>query len=254
MARRGSWRAAAEARGDKAGGGGERGRARPSGRPRSHGRGKEGGDARGREEDGGVKAAERRGAGAERAAAAAAVAPAGAVQGSAAGSGSGVSSALPASLPAGGDRRTRRRVRAVRGRGEYPAADRARPNPQTLGLTDRPAALVRAGRGRDTRGPSNGLGRLESSQETLPENSGAGVPEKRPPHVRASRGVGRGGSGGGPSAWGRWPGWIDLAPLFSLTPQQSARGLGKFPSGGRSDPRAPGGSFLLRQKSGPRSV
>lgn len=133
----GSWRAAAEARGDKAGGGGERGRARPSGRPRSHGRGKEGGDARGREEDGGVKAAERRGAGAERAAAAAAVAPAGAVQGSAAGSGSGVSSALPASLPAGGDRRTKRRVRAVRGRGEYPAADRARPNPQTLGLTDR---------------------------------------------------------------------------------------------------------------------
>lgn len=252
MARRGSWRAAEEARGDKAGGGGERGRARPSGRPRSHGRGKEGGDARGREEDGGVKAAERRGAGAERAAAA--VAPAGAVQGSAAGSGSGVSSALPASLSAGGDRRTRRRVRAVRGRGEYPAADRARPNPQTLGLTDRPAALVRAGRGRDTRGPSNGLGRRESSQETLPENSGAGVPEKRPPHVRASRGVGRGGSGGGRSAWGRWPGWMDLAPLVSLTPPQSARGLGKFLSGGRSDPCAPGGSFLLRQKSGPQSV
>lgn len=83
VSKRGSRRAAAEARVDKAGGGGERGRARPSGRPRSHGRGKEGGSARGREEDGGVKAAERRGAGAERAAAAAAAAEAAARVGAA---------------------------------------------------------------------------------------------------------------------------------------------------------------------------
>ena len=69
---------------------------------------------------GGVKAAERRGAGAERAAAAAeAAAPAGAARGSAAGSGGGASSALPASLPAGGGRRARRGAPAVRGRGEY---------------------------------------------------------------------------------------------------------------------------------------
>lgn len=191
VAGRGSWRAAAEARGDKAGGGGERGRARPSGRPRSHGRGKEGGSARGREEDGGVKAAERRGAGAERAAAAAeAAAPARAARGSAAGFGSSASSALRASLPAGGGRRARRGVPVARGRGEYPVADGARPDPQTLWLTDRPAALVRAGRrrghawARDPGGEGNG----KVQGKLCPQTRGRGRVRSRPPRPGASGG------------------------------------------------------------------
>lgn len=186
----GSWRAAAEARGDKARGGGERGRARPSGRPRSHGRGKEGGSARGREEDGGVKAAVRRGAGAERAAAAAeAAAPAGAAQGSAVGSGSGARSALLASLSAGGGRRARRRAPVARGRGEYPAAVCAELNPRTLGRTDP-----------RTRGPRARWKSEETRVDPRPGEAGkfmrnfahrlGGGGAEGAPHVRARQGLG----------------------------------------------------------------
>nr|KAF6483766.1 ciliary neurotrophic factor receptor [Rousettus aegyptiacus] len=81
---------------------------------------------------------------------------------------------------------------------------------------------------------------------------GGGGAGEEGPHVQARQGVGRGGCRGKQSAGRRWPVRIVLASLFSLILQQRPQGLGKFRSwaGGRSDPRAPGGSFLLPQKSG----
>lgn len=81
---------------------------------------------------------------------------------------------------------------------------------------------------------------------------GGGGAGEEGPHVQARQGVGRGGGRGKQSAGRRWPVRIVLASLFSLILQQRPQGLGKFRSwaGGRSDPRAPGGSFLLPQKSG----
>lgn len=43
----------------------------------------------------------------------------------------GASFALPASLAAGGGRKAQREARVARGRGEYPAAECARPDPQS---------------------------------------------------------------------------------------------------------------------------
>lgn len=102
------------------------------------------------------------------------------------------------------------------------------------------------------RGPANSRwGDRKVHGKLCPQTRGWGGRRRGPPRPGAPGGWawwwwGR------TSAGRRWPVRIVLASPFSLTLQQRPQGLGKFRSwaGGRSDPRAPGGSFLLPQKSG----
>lgn len=97
---------------------------------------------------------------------------------------------------------------AVEGRGAEPrrsegavSTPRWTSRGRTLGLTDRPAALVRAVRGRDTRGPANGGANGKVHGKLCPQTRGRGRRRRGPPRPGAS-GVGRGGGGGGQPAGG----------------------------------------------------